>query len=125
MNSNINYRSARILLSWCKKKYGPSDHVNVNSIKIKLDPRLDAYGQYFIEKETICLNPAKHRSLVSWCNTIIHEYTHVKQDMHKYYSDYGNRYKSHPFEIKANYLAKRDQLEARRYLMEKLSVQSK
>lgn len=120
MKEHINRKSARILLNWCKRKYGTSEFYDLCSLRVKMDESLEYRGQYCHYDNLITLNPRNHRSLISWCNTVIHEYVHFTQDMDKYHTEYGNRYKSHPFEIKANYLASRDQLEARNFLISKL-----
>lgn len=123
MKEHINRKTAKILVSWCKKKYGPSEFYNLRSLKVKIDDLLEYKGQYCHWDNTITLNSKSHRSLLSWCNTVIHEYVHFTQDMDRYHTEYGNRYKSHPYEIKANYFANRDQYEARSFLISKLSRQ--
>jgi hypothetical protein len=125
MKEHMNRKSARILLTWCRKKYGTSEFYDADSLKLTIDKSLEYKGQYCHYDNTITLNPRNHRSTLSWCNTVIHEYIHFTQDMDRYHTEYGNRYNSHPFEIKARFFANRDQLEARRFLLSKLSQDSK
>lgn len=119
MSPYINKRSASLLLNWCKEKYGPSHYQNIKTLKIRLDLTLDSLGQYFPYPNEIVINPKNHRSLLEWCGTVIHEYTHFTQDMCKYL-EYRNSYENHPYEITCNNRAKRDKLEARRFVLGKL-----
>lgn len=119
MSPYINKRSAMLLLNWCKEKYGPSQYQNIKTLRVRLDPKLGSLGQYFPYPNEIVVNPRKHRSLVEWCGTVIHEYTHFTQDMYKY-SDYRNSYEKHPYEVTCNNRADRDKLEARRFVLGKL-----
>ena len=121
MHRHINIRSAKLVLRWCKWKYGPSQFADIRTLKVVIDRGIgEHFGQYIQYDNLISVNPDKFRSLVMWCNIIIHEYVHFTQDMREYFAKYGNRYRSHPYEIKANYIAKRDQWEARRWLLTKL-----
>lgn len=119
MVNRLNKRTAKLMLSWCIQKYGPSKYANVNTLLIEIDTEIAWLGQYLGQKNTILVNPKMHRSLVSWCETIIHEYTHFQQDMHKYH-EYRNRYDKHPYEIACNNRANRDKFEARKWLLRKL-----
>lgn len=119
MSPYINKRNAELLLGWCKEKYGPSQYQNIKTLKIRLDQELDSFGQYFPYPNEIVTNPRKHRSLLEWCSTVIHEYTHFTQDMHKY-TEYRNSYENHPYEITCNNRADRDKYEARLWLLRKL-----
>lgn len=119
MNRYINRRSANLLLSWCKEKYGPSQYQNIKTLKIRLDSKLEGFGQYFPYLNEIVINPKKHKSLLQWCGTVIHEYTHFTQDMYKYL-EYRNRYENHPYEITCENRENRDKLEARRFVLGKL-----
>ena len=122
MSPYINKRSAKLLLDWCIQKYGPSQYASLKTLKIDLDPNLEYIGQYLQCTNTITLNPRYHRSLLGWCATVIHEYTHFQQDMNKYH-EYRNSYEKHPYEVSSNNRSNRDKLEARRWLLRKLSKQ--
>lgn len=115
----INKKSANLLLGWCIEKYGPSKYNNLKTLKIQIDPNHIHFGMYEPCQNAIILNPKRHRSLLSWCSTVIHEYTHFKQDMEKY-GEYRTSYEKHPYEITCNKRGYRDQLEARRWLIRKL-----
>lgn len=115
----INIRTAILLVEWCTQKYGPSKFANIETLTIEIDDSLIYYGEYDQEDNVIILNRKRHRSLLSWCNTIIHEYTHFTQNMTKY-QEYRNSYEKHPYEITANRRSDKDMLEARRWLRKKL-----
>ena len=119
MSPYVNKRSANLLLEWCKERYGPSQFANIKTLTVKLDPTLDGLGQYLPTPNQIVLNPKKHRSLLEWCGTVIHEYTHFGQDMYKY-SEYRNVYEKHPYEVTCNNRADRDKNEARLCILRKL-----
>jgi hypothetical protein len=119
MNSYINKRSAKLLLGWCIERYGPSQHADLKTLTIIIDPALDSFGEYRPYENIIVINDKWHRSLVSFCSTIIHEYTHFTQDMYKY-AEYRNSYENHPYESTANNRGERDKYEARRWLLSKL-----
>jgi len=119
MSKYINAKSAQLLLSWCKEKYGPSQFANIKTLTVKLDSTLDCCGQYFPNANEILLNPRRHRSLLEWCATVIHEYTHFGQNMYKY-AEYRNSYENHPYEITCNNRAEKDKFEARLWLFRKL-----
>jgi hypothetical protein len=119
MVDHINSDSAALLLDWCINRYGLSQHAKIKTLKIKLNPKLKNYGQYFPYTNTIVINPEKTRTLLSFCNTIINEYTHFQQNMFKY-AEYRNSYENHPYEHSANNRAARDQLEARRWLLRQI-----
>lgn len=123
MSPYISKRSANLLLAWCKEKYGPSQYQDIKTLTVRLDPELDYLGQYFPYSNEIVVNPRRHRSLLEWCGTVIHEYTHFTQDLYKY-DDYRNRYEKHPYEITCNNRANRDKIEARRFIFGKLRTKN-
>jgi hypothetical protein len=111
MSPHVNLKSAKLILSWCIEKYGPSEYANLKTLKIKLDSNLEYIGQYMQYNNTITLNPR--------CSTVIHEYTHFQQDMNKYH-EYRTSYENHPYEISSNNRSNRDKLEAKRFILGKL-----
>ena len=119
MSPYINKRSAKLLLEWCKEKYGPSHYHSIRTLSVRLDTGLEEMGMYFSKPNEIVVNPKNHRSLLEWCGTIIHEYTHFKQNMDKY-GEYRNSYENHPYEITCNNREDRDKFEARLWLLRKL-----
>jgi Zn-dependent peptidase ImmA (M78 family) len=102
------------IIDWCVKNYGRSKYnkefptVMYRTAKyMDEDPRTMAYydedqGVMYIKKED-------HKNLYQLASTIIHEYTHYKQNLHHYniISMY-TPYKEHPMEKEANKIARRD-----------------
>lgn len=81
-------------------------------------------GEYNVDDNIIYVNPKKHRSLKEWVNTVIHEYTHFKQNIDgmydKYYTKYGRTYENHPHEVAADRTANRDEMEARLWVLRQI-----
>lgn len=112
------------IVDWCVKTYGKSKHNRQfpqvqyrKGIYMNEDPRTMAF--YDDQDGVIFINKDDHRSLLSLANSIIHEYTHYKQNMKHYdiLSQYLP-YRKNPLEIEANNVAKRD---AKKCLREILS----
>jgi Zn-dependent peptidase ImmA (M78 family) len=119
----ISRKTATLTLEWCINTYGPSIHNDLATLDLKLRSKLEFYGEYDSEDNVIYLNPKKHRSLKEWCNTIIHEYTHFRQNIDGMYTRYyekGRTYDTHPHEIAANRTADRDTSTARRWVLNQL-----
>ena len=119
MGPYTNRRSAKLLLEWCRERYGTSRFADFNDLRIRLSSKLEFLGEYCPDENEIVLNPTKHRSLVDWCCTFIHEYIHFKQDMEQYELikiDYDN----HPYEIECNSIADSDKFAAKLWVLRKL-----
>jgi len=102
------------IFDWCVKNYGKSKYrKNFPEIMFRKssymneDPMVMAF--YDEEDAVIFINKDDHKSLYQLAGSIIHEYTHYKQNNHHYQilSKYIS-YKNHPMEIEANNIAKRD-----------------
>lgn len=124
MNPLISKKSARLTLDWCVNRYGVSIHNDILTLDIKFRSKLEFYGEYDVDDNVIYLNPTKHKTLVEWVNTIIHEYTHFRQNIDvmytKYYVKYGRTYENHPHEVTAHRVANQDQREARLWVLQNL-----
>jgi hypothetical protein len=124
MNPLISKKSAQLTLDWCINRYGVSIHNDILTLDIKFRSKLEFYGEYDADDNTIYLNPVKHKTLGEWVNTIIHEYTHFRQNIDgmytKYYVKYGRTYENHPHEVTAHRVADRDQREARLWVLQNL-----
>jgi hypothetical protein len=124
MNPLISKKSAQLTLDWCINRYGVSIHNDILTLDIKFRSKLEFYGEYDADDNTIYLNPVKHKTLGEWVNTIIHEYTHFRQNIDgmytKYYVKYGRTYENHPHEVTAHRVANRDQREARLWVLQNL-----
>lgn len=123
MSANISRKSALLTLEWCIQKYGGSIHNDLDTLEIKLRSGLENQGEYESDDNIIYLNPKRHRSLLQWVNTVIHEYTHFRQNIDGMYTKYyelGRTYENHPHEVAANRIAKRDMKEARLWVLRQL-----
>lgn len=124
MSSLISKKSAKLTLDWCIDRYGTSLHNDLSTLEIKFRSKLAFYGEYDSDDNAIYINPTKHKTLIDLVNTVIHEYTHFKQNIDgmytKYYDRYGRTYENHPHEISAHRTADRDQREARRWVLNQL-----
>ena len=109
---DINKRNLNKILKWCKETYGGSKFKRMGSLKIVIDTTLDAEGAYCTIQNIIFINPKHHTSFISVIDTMIHEYTHFKQDINvmyfKYFKEYNYTYARHPYEITARETAARD-----------------
>lgn len=100
------------VLDWCITNYGPSKyngpypHVEFRKEDITTE-RLAGY--YCDIENVIFLNKDFHLTIRELIKTIIHEYTHYKQNMKHYYvlSEYLS-YDSNPLEKQARKITSRD-----------------
>jgi hypothetical protein len=119
MTKNVSRKSAKMIVEWCIKHYGPSKYADLETLSVRLDSRMEFLGEYCPVENQIILNPKKHRSLLEWCSTVIHEYTHFRQNMDKY-SRLKVEYSENPYELESNSIADRDKFLARLWLLRKL-----
>ena len=107
-------RSVNRIVDWCVKNYGRSKYnrefpeIQFRSSKSSNeDPNVMAY--YDDDEAVIFINKGEHTTLYQLANSIIHEYTHYKQNMRHYniLSMYLP-YKKNPMEVEANRIARRD-----------------
>ena len=87
MKNLVCRKSALLALEWCINKYGPSKFSNLNTLTVKLNSKLKSLGQYDEVDNIIYLNSKLHDNLKDWVSTVIHEYTHFKQPIHKKYKE--------------------------------------
>lgn len=100
------------ILDWCVVNYGRSEF---NKNKLIVDFRKpdyltgDVMASYDYETGIIYVNKETHKTLRMLINSIIHEYTHYKQNMRHYnILDTYLAYNKNPLEIEAFKIAKRD-----------------
>jgi hypothetical protein len=101
-----------LTLDWCINKWGVnSEHEDVLDIDIvyqRTDNNFDTRGAYSSEMneiEVFVFNNDNVRTLV---DTIIHEFTHQRQDMEDYWKlNATHGYDNHPLEIEAWETAKK------------------
>jgi hypothetical protein len=108
----ITKRHVNKIFGWCLKTYGKSKYNRTfPTIHFKKPDHTneDCSGVYDEFEHTIFINKEQHDTLDDLVNTIIHEYTHYKQNMKHYqilalYLDNDK----HPMEIEAEQVAERD-----------------
>ncbi len=115
VNVKLSKSTVTKVYEWCRKKYGRSKYNGrYPNIKYRKSDYLceDAWGYYDEIDNVIFVNKDKHTNIEDLVNTIIHEYTHYKQNIKvdfrvlaKYF-DPGTD--AHPLEIEAELVADRD-----------------
>lgn len=120
---DINKRNLEKILSWCKDFYGGSKFKKMDTLNVCIDYTMDAAGAYCTIQNTIFINPIHHTSFIGVIDTMIHEYTHFRQDINvmyfKYFKEYKYSYDRHPYEITATHTAERDKRECFRDVFHK------
>lgn len=111
--TDINKRNLNKILRWCKDYYGSSKFKNINTLEVCIDRDMtDAAGCYCSVSNKIFINPDLHTSFIGVIDTMIHEYTHFRQNINvmyfKYFKKYSFNYENHPYEITARTTAERD-----------------
>jgi hypothetical protein len=102
------------IVNWCVKNYGMSKYnKEFPTIMYRtgkyIDSDPDEIACYDEIEGIMYIKKENHKSLYQLANTIIHEYTHYKQNLHHY--DILSRYipyDEHPMEKEANEIANRD-----------------
>ncbi len=109
---DINKRNLNKILRWCKDHYGKSKFKSMRTLSVVIDTEMDASGAYCTIQNKIFINPNHHDSFIGVVDTMIHEYTHFRQDINvmyfKYFKKYNYSYENHPYEITATHVAQRD-----------------
>lgn len=108
----LTKRHVNKIFEWCLKTYGKSKYNKTLPVVQFKKPDFtneDCAGVYDEVEHTIFINKDQHTSLEDLANSVIHEYTHYKQNMKHYqilalYLDDER----HPMEIEANEIASRD-----------------
>ena len=108
----LTKRHVNKIVDWCLSTYGKSKYNRTfPDIQFKKPDysNEDCAGLYDEVEHFIFVNKNDHSTLPDLVNTIIHEYTHYKQNMKHYQvlALYLDRDK-HPMEIEANKVADRD-----------------
>jgi Zn-dependent peptidase ImmA (M78 family) len=108
------------ILNWCIETYGKSEYnkeVPIIEFKKPDYSNEDCMAFYDEIEGVIFINKNQNTSLYDLANSIIHEYTHYKQNMKHYQilSLYLPNHK-HPMEIEAEKIAKRDTKKCLKYI---------
>jgi hypothetical protein len=114
MVENVKLTKSHVnkIFEWCLKTYGKSKYNKTFPVIQFKKPDYtneDCAGVYDEIEHTIFINKEQHTTLEDLANSVIHEYTHYKQNMKHYqilalYLDNDK----HPMEIEANEIAERD-----------------
>jgi Zn-dependent peptidase ImmA (M78 family) len=125
--NNINKYWGNKILEWCIDNLGESKyHDSPPNLTIYIKRTKDKYFKdnkhvlgYFDEDDNVIIVFAKnHKSFSSFIGTIIHEYTHYKQNIAGRYDKLleKSNYDNHPFEIEAREAEKKYLKECNTYL---------
>ena len=97
-------------LDWCLDTYGFSKHQDDVPWLDFVEDDLGMMGEYVADENSLIIYPNHIHTYDDLIETIIHEYQHYLQSptwMERYYN-MGYDYKTHPYEIQAENIAKRD-----------------
>lgn len=100
----ITRKSALLIIEWCKKTFGPS-RINGPYPKLVFHKKDKGWaGHYDPWKNEIHVYRSRHRSLVGFIGTVIHEFAHYHQSIKRQYQKQEEifSYKNHPLERQAN-----------------------
>jgi hypothetical protein len=112
MSISKDRQTALAVLEWCKKKWGLSKFQD-DFPKLRCYKKGDGggyYGHFDDENNTIIIYLEPHPTVEDLVETVIHEYTHYKQNVTENYDNYVARYKAYndnPYEKTANNRAAR------------------
>lgn len=99
-----------LTIDWCINKWG------VSKVGLCLDicykehtpSYIVSKGEYDIEENEIIIYPSNNSNIRDLVDTVIHEFTHHRQDMSKYHKVLlKSGYDNHPLEIESNETAKK------------------
>lgn len=91
--------------------YGPSKYQdNVLDLNSYCEPNSNTFGECEDEENECSINVAICRTLRQCVEVMIEEYIHYLQSPHWFqrYYDMGHTYETHPYELQAKAIAKRD-----------------
>lgn len=100
----ITRKSALQVMEWSKKNLGPSK-INGSYPKLVFHKKNKGWaGHYDPWKNEIHVYKDRHRALISFIATIIHEFAHYHQSIKRQYQKQDKifSYKNHPLERLAN-----------------------
>jgi hypothetical protein len=96
---------------WCLDTYGFSKHHDdVPWLDFSDDDELGFMGEYSADDNALTIYPNHINTYDDLIETMIHEYQHYLQSptwFERYYN-MGHDYKTHPYEVQAETIAKRD-----------------
>lgn len=99
-------------LDWCIDKWGLKEH----EYELELDVcykehmvvGMTSKAEYCSESNEIIIYPSEHSNVRDLVDSVIHEFTHQRQDMSNYHKVLRtNGYNNHPLEIEADETAKK------------------
>lgn len=105
----ITRKSGLLVLEWCKKTFGPS-RINGPYPKLVFHKKEKGWaGHYDPWKNEIHVYRSRHKSLVGFIGTVIHEFAHYHQSIKRQYQKQDKifSYKNHPLERQADKIEKK------------------
>jgi len=108
---NINQVKRKHILqmvSWCIDTFGLSEYHDGPPKLLVHYRQHNNYGEYDNDLNKIHIYLPNHKSILELCDTVIHEFTHYRQNLIWYY-DYNKQatlYNPNPYEIEAMTTAK-------------------
>jgi hypothetical protein len=123
---SINYTTAHYILQYCIENFGLSRFKDYEIPNIKIHDIKPDKTKGFLKTDVAFFNNEKNcitifkpnvKSFVDFIDSIIHEYTHYKQDLSNYDEmelTYG--YYDHPMELEANKIASEHKWKCKDYV---------
>lgn len=109
-----------MVFMWCVKKWGESRHnKKIPTVVVFHNDKTKYLGSYDEELHQLRIDIKAHSGVLDLMATIIHEYTHYKQNIAENYNKYLYRYgyHRHPYEKAANRKARKHKIKALKYLL--------
>lgn len=91
--------TAKLALEWCMKKWGKSRYFNdYPKLYVYKNCQNDLTGWFTESKNVIGINLKHQKSVLELVKTVIHEYTHYRQNTVELYDKLARKYKNRPYE---------------------------
>ena len=99
MKLEKNRQTAKLALEWCMDKWGKSKfHKDYPRLVVFKNHPEELSGWFNDEKNIIYINLKHQHSALELIKTVIHEYTHFKQNTLGKYDKLARKYKNKPYE---------------------------
>jgi len=106
--NQIHRHHIQWMIDWCYQTLGHSKFHPPFKLRVYIqDKQMPDFGYFDRDKNLININVKSHKTLVSICDTVIHEFVHWLQNLkyyHRYEKKYG--YDNNPYELEAITVAK-------------------
>jgi hypothetical protein len=88
MKDCINRKKVKLILNWCIETFGTNNNINVPTFTLTKQKSIKYCGKYDYDKNHMSFYLFTHKSVKSFCETVIHEYIHYLINNPNY--DYNN-----------------------------------